>query len=487
MLNDCSKLTEKSYYLYKYFLLILIFLIIKEKNQFIKYKHKYPILKSDYYECNNNFSSYIKYDDEIFFTISPLKYFFSYKYNIIEVEFNIKFYDKNKKLIIPSYLAFHYELHVICSTKYRYSLNIDTLSDIYNDQYFKCSDYYQLNEKIELGIKIDKSDDKLFNYYIYSNKAVNYQNNSYINDYKFNPLKISYDFFNLNKNIINIQNKTNNYYISLKKLFISNPYFIVKNKMNLTKNFWHFKNIYNNYFCFCIGSKCKGNICKYKFYLYIIDKNRLIYNKTDYLLADFLQGNIASGDAYFLFQEMIKQEMPAHYVTEKYDIYKNYIVDEKEYPAVILIKRKQYDINGDTLEKYLDLFLRLKVVVSGAKFISKYNIFYNIEYITFICIGHGVNFFKPFLYDSYYGINRYNKIILPSNIIAKIAKQYGWTDDNIILIGLPKWDIFDNYSVKMSTFNGNHKKETNKIIFIMFTWRELIKEKISEYYLLYLI
>ena len=149
--------------------------------------------------------------------------------------------------------------------------------------------------------------------------------------------------------------------------------------MRLYKNIWHFKNIYNNYFCFCIGRNCTiKNVspeCKYKFYLNIIYKNRFLYNKTDYLLADFLYGNRAPGDAFLIFKEMIRENMSAHYVTERKDIYNDYLGNKRESLKVIQIKNKQYNITGDTLEKYLDLFLRLKVVVSGAEFYSMYTLF----------------------------------------------------------------------------------------------------------------
>ena len=114
-------------------------------------------------------------------------------------------------------------------------------------------------------------------------------------------------YINTKRNIINNQ-INNNSFISLKKLFFSRPNFLTKNKINLSKNVWHFKNIYNNYFCFCLGNNCKkknNEECKYKFYLNIIDKNRFIHNKTDYLLADFLYGNRAPGDAYLLFKHFI--------------------------------------------------------------------------------------------------------------------------------------------------------------------------------------
>ena len=82
-----------------------------------------------------------------------------------------------------------------------------------------------------------------------------------------------------------------------------------------------------------------------------------------------------------------------------------------------------------------------------------------------------MNYFKPFLYEEYYGCKRYNKIILPSEKIISIAKQYGWKEKDIIKVGLPKWDIFDNYSFEMKN------KSNEKCIFMMFTWRKLNEGK----------
>jgi hypothetical protein len=72
---------------------------------------------------------------------------------------------------------------------------------------------------------------------------------------------------------------------------------------------------------------------------------------------------------------MLRENMSAHYVTEREDIYNDYLVYKRESLKVIQIKNKQYNITGDTLEKYLDLFLRLKVVISGAEFYSMYILF----------------------------------------------------------------------------------------------------------------
>ena len=360
----------------------------------------------------------------------------------------------------------------------------DSLADIYKNQLFNCKEFFNINEKIKIGIIIYKNNTKIFTFFFFNQNNINYKNILNIDNNKFNPNIINIDNENIKENN-NIKNNNNSFL--LKKLFIISSNYSTKNKVAKKKNVWNFNNIYNNYFCFCYGKKCLYSkipqLCKYKFYLSIIDKNRFLYNKTDYLLADFLFENRAPGDAFILFKEMIKQNLSAHYVTERKDIYNKYSNNDKDKLNIIPINNKLYNITGDTLEKYLNLFLRLKVVVSGAEFYSYYNIFYYIEYINFICLGHGVNYFKPFLYSDYYGNKRYNKIILPSDKIIQIAKKYGWTEDNIIKIGLPRWDIFDNYHNNIKMLSNEKKKLINKYIFIMFTWRGLIKgEDISPYY-----
>jgi len=241
--------------------------------------------------------------------------------------------------------------------------------------------------------------------------------------------------------------------------------------------------LYNNFFCLCKFTnnyecfyKTINTKCKYYLYLDIIDKNRNLYKKTDYLFADFSSSNTSPSEAYLVFTEMINENLDVHYMTKKEDIYIKFKNYNKELPIIF----DNLYINGDFLEKYLDIFLKLKAVISGAKIFSVNNLFYNIEYITYICLGHGISYFKDFLYKDYYSYKIYNKIVLPpSEIIISNAKQYGWKENKIIKIGLPRWDIFSKNENRSFNFSIN-----NQSIFAMFTWRQLKKNQtISKYYL----
>ena len=67
----------------------------------------------------------------------------------------------------------------------------------------------------------------------------------------------------------------------------------------------------------------------------------------------------------------------------------------------------------------------------------------------------------------------------PSEKIISIAKKYGWKDENIIKLNLPRWDKYNSNEI-------NEKKTYiySNSIFIMFTWRKINKNKlISSFYL----
>ena len=456
--------------------LIIIFILYITSKLIYKKIYINPYDKAINNNIINKLESLRVSDLNFFFKLTSINYCFSYKFDKVELEYYFLLFDSENRLIIPSNLSFYYNLHIFCTLKKR-KVNLQSITDIYQDKYFNCLEYFELNQSTKIGFEICDESSKCVIVNLFDSKNFDFNNLILLNEEKFDLNYINKQYSSISQKVFN-SNKSS---ILLKKTYISKPICSVKEKAINYTNRWYFKNIYNHYFCFCSGQACPNDQifddCKYYFYLSIIDNNKDLYEKTYYLLLDFLYANRAPGDAFFVFREMIKQNLSAYYLTERKDIYQEYYDNKTNFQKVIPIINKQYNITGNILEKYLFLFLNLKSVISGSEFFSKENIFFNIDYITFICLGHGVNYFKPFLYKDYYGCKRYNKIILPSDKIISIAKQYGWNNKNIIKIGLPKWDLFDKYSLTM-------KNMTNETcIFMMFTWRKLKEGKnISSYY-----
>ena len=170
-------------------------------------------------------------------------------------------------------------------------------------------------------------------------------------------------------------------------------------------------------------------------------------------------------------------------MTEDKNIFNYFFSNNTQFLKTLPIIYEKKKINGNFLEKYLELFLKLKVVLAADTFYCIDNIFYNIEYITYINLGHGVKYFKHHFYKDYISYQKYNKLILPfSDKIISVAKRYGWKEENIIKIGLPKWDKYNKYGTNISSFHN--KNISNKSIFVMFTWRQLKKNQdLSPYYL----
>ena len=278
---------------------------------------------------------------------------------------------------------------------------------------------------------------------------INYANLSLLKDNEYEPFLIIEDFIKLKHRIkVNDREKNKKENLLLKQLYYRKPTLFIKNLSILNESIWYFKNIYKEYFCLCKSNRTSNcfykNIkqnCKYYLYLNIIDNNRKIYNKTNYLFSDFYSTETATGESFIIFNEMNKKNLNAHYMTKREDIYKNFSNYNLTSNNQIIFD--SFIINGNFLEKYLEIILKLKSTISGAQIVSINNLFYNIEYITYICLGHGVSYLKDFLYKDYYSCNIYNKILLPSsNMITLNAIKYGWREENIIKIGLPRWDIF---------------------------------------------
>ena len=471
-----------SNFLYKIIILIIYIFFIFSKKNLLKFKLKqknvdYKLKENFKYslsECLKNITN----STNLYFKYIILNYHFSVKFKLIEVQYNIFFYDENLTLINPSNLILYNELHIICHMqKFEYENSINTFANIIKNKYFNCIEYLKINEEAKFGIKIFNNENeiiKIDTIYLFNNQYINFHYFKLKRDNIFDYLIINKEYI---KNIKKLENnEKKNFYLS----FFEAPNCFTKSEIALKNNEWYYRNIYNNYFCFCKGSLCLfrkiNQKCKYRFYLYIIFNNRYLYNKTDYLLADCLELKLSEDYIYNIYLEMIKQNLSAHYITLNENIYNNFsnnnIIDRMNSNKIIY---KWKLINGDFLEKYLELILKLKVVLAAFGYLSIDNIFYNIEYITYIYLGHGIHYFKRFLYNNYHSCEKYNKILIPpSDKLISIAKKYGFKDENIIKLGLPKWDKLNQYS----------RNTKNNTIFLMFTWRQMKQGKnISDYYL----
>ena len=424
-----------------------------------------------------NLSDYFINSHDLYFNISSIK-FANIDRNIYQIEYFIDFYHKNKSIVIPSEITLYHKLQISCYIKNIQNNNIIiSLPFIEKNLHFKCIEFFYDKQEIIFGIKVNNEGNNYFRI-INLFSSLNRWFYKSVHNTKIN-LYCSLFQEEYSTLLSQIHNKSDNSLINkeLKKSYVLETHCSKKNYNTITVNKWHFRNIMNHSFCFCIGIKCLyKNVkekCKYLLYLNIIDNNKDIYNKTDYLFNDFIYNGYSSDDAYPIFEEMIRLNIPVHYLTQNEDIYQKYCDNKYYCESIILVKEKEI-IDGTFLQQYLSLFLKLKAVISGAEFYFIDNLFYKIDYITYISIGHGISYFKHFLYNStsYYGNKVYNKILIPpSKQLIDMAKKYKWNDDDIIKINLPRWHFYDEY---VQYFNKSYK---HKSIFFMFTWRHLLHKE----------
>jgi hypothetical protein len=260
-----------------------------------------------------------------YFDISYLNYTYSNDYKKIKLEFIFGIYDKNKTLIHPSDFALYDEMTVLCFMKVAGTV-IYSLPQIIENKYFECIEFFQIKEKPKFGLHFYPQEKKSYltlEFHFY--KFVNLEDKAHENDTIFSPRFISTEFNEMEEKTRN--KKTHMNYL-LRRNYIKNPKCDLKRNSVGDKKGWVFRNIYNNYFCYCIGGKCVKKevkqICKLNFYKHVIDVNRDLYQKTHYIFVDFIFKALPSDDTFPVFEEMIKQNMSAHYITEKKELYNEY-------------------------------------------------------------------------------------------------------------------------------------------------------------------
>ena len=435
---------------------------------------------------NSNMIKFFVYDDFYFnsmfifntfknkyFSITSLNYTFSNKFSKIKFEFTFGIFDKNKNLIYPSDFTLYNKMSVLCVVGVN-ETTIYSLPQIINNQYYGCIEYFGVDEIPHFGLHFyqQRAGSYLtlnFNFY----KYINLSDTNHINDKIFDLNFVKDEYLrNHSKTKRRDTYKDNLLKINYMKAPISDLKRSVHRQSK--KGGWIYKNIYNNYFCFCVGKRCLKEevkqMCKLNFYKYVIDINRNLYPKTHFIFVDFIFKSLPSDDTFPVFEEMIKKNMSAHYITEKPELYKEYCENKTKCQTIIPMNKLEYFKFGEFVEKYLTLILKLKSVISCKQNSFHYlsYLFYKVEYITYIAVGHGVDFFKDYLFEPYriYGSKINNKVLIPpSKVLVDLAVRKGWEEENIIQINLPRWDRYSNSNYFLS---GNI---TSNSILIMFTWR----------------
>lgn len=487
----------------KFTIYIVILLGLKYSSK-LNYLSKYGINSQPGICLNYSFTSSIVNITNIsnfILSIVNINYDYSKSFELIEIRYKIQLFDGNYDLIKPSDFSLMYNLHLLCDFNFyenNETKNIYSIANIEENKFFFCLEHIKINEHAKFGIIIYKIDEKNINIesyeqFFFTDKLIK---NNLIPRYQNNE-KFDFNLINNNYNqllfILKNNNNISNFNDTLKYSFLKPPLSYFKKDISIYEGKWYFENIYGNYFCFCKGEYCikiktfyysNYQSCIYFFYLTIIDKNKNLYTKTHYLLSDFFTEDIECSDAFPIFKEMLKKNLNAHFITVSQDIYNQFCLNNINcfsYNSPIIYGIRK--INGNVVENYLELLLKLKVVITAEQYDSIDNLFYNINYITYIFLGHGVQFIKSYLYKDYLSYKRYNKILLPPyKKIVDLALEAGWKYENIIKIGLPKWDNYITFDNRIFLESDNEKNK-ERSIFLMFTWRNVKKgEKISESY-----
>ena len=183
--------------------------------------------KSDFFLSNNLLPFNKHYLNDYFnisgsFNLTYLKYHYSFKYNIIQIEYSIGFYDLNDNLILPSDFLFIYNyIQVICHTNSK-SIDIYSLPNIYQNLYFNCIEFIEINEEINFGIILNnQKQDIISSFYFFTEKLLYCNYLVYENNQIFEPIFINVHYSYLLEQFGNIKmNKT----LKLKKSFSQYPH-----------------------------------------------------------------------------------------------------------------------------------------------------------------------------------------------------------------------------------------------------------------------
>ncbi len=204
------------------------------------------------------------------------------------------------------------------------------------------------------------------------------------------------------------------------------------------------------------------------FYIKALKKNQPKYEHDTYILSDYLRYTGECIDAYSLFLHMREKGLNAYYIiVASNPLYKK-LCEEDKTDHIIVLPDSPKKIS---LMAYIyDLLLKTKAIIT-----SHGNDYYHTDFLTqnpywqYIFIQHGQIFLKEsVLYKNYLEKGKYNKILISSAREEHLFKKYGFSDEDLIKCGLPRWDLLPQ------------KNQKKKKILVMFTWRQTPKEKFNQ-------
>ena len=180
----------------------------QSKNIFRKNVNNYNINFIRALHFNNN---------NIIFNLTSINYYFSYTFNQVELEYCFFFSDQENNLIFPSDLSLYYNMHVFCILKSG-NIHLKSLSNIHQNKFFCCLEYYKLNIPIKFEVNICKNSAKCASIKLFDNYKFDYNHVKFLNNTKFNCSYINERFVLLTQKVYN-QNKID----LLAKSYISHP------------------------------------------------------------------------------------------------------------------------------------------------------------------------------------------------------------------------------------------------------------------------
>jgi len=210
----------------------------------------------------------------------------------------------------------------------------------------------------------------------------------------------------------------------------------------------------------------KGELKKEQYYLKELKRNYLKFSHDSYLLFDCLHDNTTECiDAYSLFLEMRRQNLKAYYVISKDTPLYRTLQSENNLENIIPLEKSSKEYPGEFAQTIYPYLLRTKgIITSFGENSKKIGLFFKkFPHWQYIFIQHGPTFMKEsVMYNGYLFQNKFDKVLICSEMEKKIFNKYGWSDEKLICCGLPRWDLLNN-----------PKPPAEKSILIMFTWRKL--------------